>query len=119
MRLPADYPTHTLAQLPPHVRAMGEALALSAAEQHDGDTLAALRWLWMRWRVNPSDEEQAVQRVATRVLLDVADDAEVTAWRAWWGAVGGVLVLTTQLARRRLAIAQRYGAQLPPSHFTH
>lgn len=82
---------------------MGEALALSAAEQHDGDTVAALRWLWLRWRVSPSDEEQDVQRVATRVLLDVADAGEVRAWRAWWYAIGAVLVLTTQMARRRLS----------------
>lgn len=94
-----------LAGVPQHVRAMGEALALSVAEAQHGDTLAALRWLWLRWRIQPNDEEQEIQRVATRVLLDVADEGEVAAWRAWWGAVGAVLVLTTQVARRRLAHA--------------
>lgn len=96
-----------LHRLAPHVLAMGEALALSASESHQGDTLAALRWLWLRWRSQPSDEEQAIQRVATRVLLDISDDAEVAAWRAWWGSIGAMLVLTTQVARRRLGIQPR------------
>lgn len=112
MRAPAELSHEACAQLPADVRAMGEALALSAAEVHQGDTVAALRWLWLRWRTNPSEEEQAVQRVATRVLLDVADDDEAATWRLWWGAVGWVLVVTTQLARRRLA---RPGPVAPPS----
>jgi hypothetical protein len=103
VRAPTEWSHDTVAQLPADVRAMGEALALSAAEVHQGDTVAALRWLWLRWRPNPSESEQAVQRVATRVLLDVADDDEVATWRTWWSAVGWVLVVTTQLARRRLA----------------